>query len=920
MAAISQTIPSYALGISQQSDEAKLPGQVRDALNVIPDITDGLIKRPGTKYVTTFTQLQTEGKWFSYFRDEDEGSYIGRVNRNGNVRVWRAEDGFEMTVNYIGQNVGNYLTHVNDNEIQTLTINDTTFISNSALSNSNTAVAMNASPVSPSKPDANSVYVELKQVAPRRQYALNIYEDDTTATEFSATTVEVVSGFTNNVDSDEDCRFTGSKVHVDTTTGIAVRVTVLGQPFVSGYDNNPPNAQYNAQYTVAVDLLHGGSYTSSKVTGSTIFNVNIEGRDHGIKVTSETQGAFRGNIQRIRPVPVDLTQDTVLSTSSVLNSIKEEITASGFTATIIGNGIYIVRSGGGEFNVEAIDGDLFNIVKDEVNDVTSLPTACKNGYILKVVNSQDTVVDDYFLKFYGENGRDGEGHWEECQKPGQKVQINPDTMPQVLTRTNATTMTIGPYSWAEKEVGTEFTNKNPSFVSTTAELAAGNGRRINKVLFHRNRLVMLSGSNIILSQPDDLGNFWNKTALTFSGIDRIDISCSSSGPNSLVDGIEMNTGLVLFSSTSQFLFATDSDILDPKTAKVFSLSNYTFDAQTPPFSLGTSIGFVTTQGRYSRFYEMSGIAREGEPDVVDQTKSMPRFLPQSLNMIDNSRENTIILFTAKNSNIVYAFKYFDAGEKRLQGAWFRWSFPHPILHHYVLNNRYYLVDTQGNLSFLVLNEALVNSLRLTNSATDEFIINLDNNSVIDKSNLSFDSSTNKTSFSLPSRFNSGKAAAINIETNDDRGRYQIIDGSPGGTCTVDGDWTATDMVIGEQYEMKVVLPTIYPTSVKANRVVSDTTSSLTLHRIKFNFGDVGQFNTTLTRVGKTDFTDTYSSAILDGYLANRAPYLEECIRTIPVYERNTNVSITLSSTHPSPATLQSMSWEGDYTNNYYKRI
>ena len=31
--------------------------------------------------------------------------------------------------------------------------------------------------------------------------------------------------------------------------------------------------------------------------------------------------------------------------------------------------------------------------------------------------------------------------------------------------------------------------------------------------------------------------------------------------------------------------------------------------------------------------------------------------------------------------------------------------------------------------------------------------------------------------------------------------------------------------------------------------------------------------------------------------------LEEFIKTIPVYERNTNVDVTLKSSHPAPATL-----------------
>ena len=111
---------------------------------------------------------------------------------------------------------------------------------------------------------------------------------------------------------------------------------------------------------------------------------------------------------------------------------------------------------------------------------------------------------------------------------------------------------------------------------------------------------MLSGSNIILSQPGDLGNFWKKTALTFSGIDSIDISCSSSSPNSLVDGIEMNTGLVLFSSNAQYLFTTDSDALNPETAKVYTLATYNYNTDVPPVSLGTSLAFVDNAGNVTK--------------------------------------------------------------------------------------------------------------------------------------------------------------------------------------------------------------------------------------------------------------------------------------------------------------------------------
>ena len=53
MAGITQTIPSFIQGISQQADHLKFQGQVRDIVNAIPDPTFGLFKRPGGARVDT---------------------------------------------------------------------------------------------------------------------------------------------------------------------------------------------------------------------------------------------------------------------------------------------------------------------------------------------------------------------------------------------------------------------------------------------------------------------------------------------------------------------------------------------------------------------------------------------------------------------------------------------------------------------------------------------------------------------------------------------------------------------------------------------------------------------------------------------------------------------------------------------------
>ena len=88
---------------------------------------------------------------------------------------------------------------------------------------------------------------------------------------------------------------------------------------------------------------------------------------------------------------------------------------------------------------------------------------------------------------------------------------------------------------------------------------------------------MLSGENVIISQPGAYYNFWPKSAMTYTPSDVIDLSCSSNVPAVLYDGIEINSGLLIFTKNQQFMLTTDSDILSPLTAKINSISHFNFN-------------------------------------------------------------------------------------------------------------------------------------------------------------------------------------------------------------------------------------------------------------------------------------------------------------------------------------------------------
>ena len=136
---------------------------------------------------------------------------------------------------------------------------------------------------------------------------------------------------------------------------------------------------------------------------------------------------------------------------------------------------------------------------------------------------------------------------------------------------------------------------------------------------------------------------------------------------------------------------------------------------------------------------------------------------------------------------------------------------------------------------------------------------------------------------------------------------------------LDKKWD-TDIVLGYLFDMELTFPTIYYGREAGDSWHSNINGSLVVHRVKLSFGPSGVYETTLSRPGKPDYTELWESATADQYNPDRVAIDEEQRVTIPVYEKNTNLTLKLKSTHSSPATLYSMTWEGDWTDKYYNRV
>jgi len=933
MTGVTQTIDTYFAGMSQQPDLKKFPGQVKDIVNGIPDAIEGLYKRPGAKRIgsTPLANVQSNGSWFHYYRDETEGSYIGQIASDGKVRVWSCNDGAEKNVWYHTDNsaysggnsdhtsITSYLTPSSataTEDLQALTINDTTFLNNRTKTVGTTGTT-------DAREHTHFAYVDLLRTENGRQYSLNVFSNETTSTIKRATRLKISSDTLDETNGSGHCPGIGTQtfsVTSGSSENLIFRISALGQQGQgAGVDDGGVDADnYKCSYNRQVILLHGGEDWETGDTTTVTLDQAQTSYNYTVRVEDHEEVAVKANIKAVRPVPTPFDGETAVTVDTILGGITSELSGTAITAVVIGNGLYL--HSGSAFSVEVPEKDLMRVMQASINDVSELPTQCRDGYIVKVSNSQDSTDDDYYLKFQGNDGNDGPGAWIECAAPGIVKSLNATTMPHVLQRQADGDFLVKKYSWEDRVVGDDNTNALPTFV----------GKEINRVLFFRNRLALLSGANVILSRPGELATpaFFAKTALAVGATDPIDISCSSTFPSDLFDGIEVAAGLAVFSTNQQFLLSSDAEILNPDTAKLRSISSYNYNKDIPPISLGVTTGYIDNSGKYSRFNEMANVVREQEPVVMETSKIVSTLLPKDIDLITNSRENQIILFGKTNSDIIYGYKYLVSGEKREQTAWFKIKLNNPIKYHFIIDDDYYILDTDNFLQRISLMQKDTDPSidETVGSDTSNYLIHLDNWTTV--TNGTYNATTKITTFANQSDWidqvttPNGDLVLVDTNTNATRvGRYAKCTVTNTDDFTVPGDWSTGTFYIGYLYEYSVHFPTFYLTQTQGQQVKADVNSSLIVHRIKLNFGKSGLYTTTLQRVApKPNYSETYEAAALDEYNVSDAPYVPENIQTVPVYEKNTNVEVLLKSSHPAPATLHAVSFEGDYTPKNYRRV
>jgi hypothetical protein len=369
-------------------------------------------------------------------------------------------------------------------------------------------------------------------------------------------------------------------------------------------------------------------------------------------------------------------------------------------------------------------------------------------------------------------------------------------MPHALIREDDGNFHLRQFGWVPRLVGDDDTNPAPSF----------SGKQITDIGYHKNRLLVSAGENIIFSCAGDYGNFFRNTVTQVLDSDRVDVQISTAKVSKINHVLSAENGLMFFAEAGQFVLNV-KDTLTPSTVSIDLATSYAMNAVVRPIDVGPDVYFPTETGDFSRMRQYTlGDGGQLSTDALDITAHVPRYLPSGVFMMAGSSNEDLLLAISSATgyeNRVYKYKFFYSGNEKIQSAWSYWQFADNDVVRAVgmIDATVYFVIERADGTYL-------ESMDIQSTNFPEglgFDILLDRRHQFAGGEKSYDGTT-YTTFTLPYPLNSIEQAAFRLVCADPViTPGQVLDASAyvwtnSTHVKALGNWTAKEVIGGLNYE------------------------------------------------------------------------------------------------------------------------
>jgi hypothetical protein len=256
--------------------------------------------------------------------------------------------------------------------------------------------------------------------------------------------------------------------------------------------------------------------------------------------------------------------------------------------------------------------------------------------------------------------------------------------------------------WAARGAGDDNTNPFPSFV----------GKTIRDIFFFKNRLGILTDSNVIFSEADEYYNFFRTTTQQLLDSAPIDVGLSHTKVAILEHAVPFQEKLMLFSQGSQFVLR-GADVLSPKTVAISPATEYDLSDGIQPVALGNYIYFPFKRNDFEGVYEYFVDNNTETFNAEEITQQVPKYITSDVQKIVGSQaENTIVMSTTADARTLFVYKYFWSNKEKIQSAWMKFTFGRDIRGFDFIDSNLHLItaDSDGlHLEKLTLEDGITDA-------------------------------------------------------------------------------------------------------------------------------------------------------------------------------------------------------------------
>lgn len=903
MSLITTSVANLVGGVSQQPSSLRLPNQCERQENAVASAFEGLIKRPPAEHVAVLKSSGSEITYDSAYvhmidRDAAERYAVvfGRTNSGSSayIKVYDI-NGVEKTVS-----TPDGLGYINEADIDTklrcVTVADVTFVlnRNKTVLSSTTKSPYTRGLTAPTGTNAHQqALLWVRQTNYGRDYSFTIIANGVPYSYF----------------------YTTGSAAAD-----AIGTDLIATKLAAGYSysgNGLANASYSTGATTIVIKSHTGTTPAAnhKLAGqgiapeTTVLTLSTNAGLHTVTLSKPLIGPLAVD------APVFVWQPTV---NVHLGYDANPIANIGVKTS---NNILWVYADNYSlsFSIQVSDdfgGEALILSTTEASSFDKLPNSAPHNYLVKVVGSGGTAADDYWVVFK-QTGTTSTtelrpGSWLESMAPGLEYKLDDSTMPHVLIRqTDGTFMFkkadglngYPEFDWEDRVVGDDDSSPFPSFVDY----------KIRDINFFKDRLVILSGEYITLSETGNPFNFWISTVQNLVDSDSIEVGSTQPSVMDFKSSVVFSDRLVAFTPQTQ-LTLKGENILSARTVSLTTSAAYE-NTDCQPVISGTNIFFAFNRGSFAGIREMFiSNSLDVQFDATDLTVQVPQYLPGKIVKIAAStHENFLVTLCSGERSTLFVYKYYNQGDQRIQSAWCKFTFRDAyILDMQFLDTVLYIVMKRGS-STVIEKIRLESGLKDTNST---YVTTLDRR--LDQSGVTatYNSGTGLTTYALPYTITTNASMAVVTKTGLSLATTQ----ASSTTLTVPGNYT-TNVWIGDKYTMVYQFsePTL-KTPVQTGGIATIAAGRYQLRYGTISYGNSAFFQVKVQVDAGSTFTYDFTGRNVGDInnLIGSVSIASGDFR-FPVYSRNTQVKISVENDSPLPSNLLSAEYEALFSERSTRR-